>query len=179
MARLRHIALSIQDLDKSAKFFVEAFDMKISGTPSKYVCYVSDGTMNVALLAVGASHWATTRMSRSILRWRQSSLYRSRRSRDMTMPVGFQSGFAASRPATRHRDSTSSTARSTARSTAPRTRTRCPDASSSSNSAPLSARVLAPPCLPAPPPPLGQDRDIAVTVRRQLFHSWRDTFVAS
>lgn len=53
MAKLRHIALSVQDLDKSAKFFVEAFDMKIIGTPSKYVCYVSDGTMNVALLAVG------------------------------------------------------------------------------------------------------------------------------
>lgn len=27
--------------------------MKIIGTPSKYVCYVCDGTMNVALLAVG------------------------------------------------------------------------------------------------------------------------------
>ena len=43
VAKLRHIALSVQDLDKSAKFFVEAFDMKIIGTPSKYVCYVSDG----------------------------------------------------------------------------------------------------------------------------------------
>jgi hypothetical protein len=30
--------------------------MKIIGTPSKYVCYVSDGTMNVALLAISMGH---------------------------------------------------------------------------------------------------------------------------
>jgi catechol 2,3-dioxygenase-like lactoylglutathione lyase family enzyme len=29
VAKLRHIALSVKDLDKSAKFFVAAFDMKV------------------------------------------------------------------------------------------------------------------------------------------------------
>lgn len=52
MAKLRHIALSVQDLDKAAKFFVEAFDMRIVGPRSDFVCNVSDGTMNVALLAL-------------------------------------------------------------------------------------------------------------------------------
>jgi catechol 2,3-dioxygenase-like lactoylglutathione lyase family enzyme len=52
VAKLRHIALSVQDLDKAVKFFVEAFDMKIVGPRRDVVCNVSDGTINVALLAL-------------------------------------------------------------------------------------------------------------------------------
>ena len=48
-ARLRHIALSVPDPDKAAKFFEEAFGMKLVGKAG-IGCYVSDGTVNVALL---------------------------------------------------------------------------------------------------------------------------------
>ena len=49
VARLRHIALSVSDPDKAAKFFAEAFGMKRVGKAG-IGCYVSDGTINVALL---------------------------------------------------------------------------------------------------------------------------------
>jgi lactoylglutathione lyase len=48
-ARLRHIALSVPDPDKAAAFFEEAFGMKRVGKAG-IGCYVSDGTINVALL---------------------------------------------------------------------------------------------------------------------------------
>ena len=48
-ARLRHIALSVSDPEKAAKFFEEAFGMKRVGKAG-IGCYVSDGTINVALL---------------------------------------------------------------------------------------------------------------------------------
>jgi len=49
MAKLRHIALIVPDPDKAAKFFEQAFDMKVAGRARRGV-YVSDGTVNVALL---------------------------------------------------------------------------------------------------------------------------------
>ena len=49
MAKLRHIALIVPDPEKAAKFFEEAFDMKVAGKARRGL-YVSDGTMNVALL---------------------------------------------------------------------------------------------------------------------------------
>jgi methylmalonyl-CoA/ethylmalonyl-CoA epimerase len=49
MAKLRHIALIVPDPDKAAKFFEDAFDMKVAGRARRGV-YVSDGTMNIALL---------------------------------------------------------------------------------------------------------------------------------
>ena len=49
MAKLRHIALIVPDPEKAAKFFDEAFDMKIAGRARRGV-YVSDGIFNVALL---------------------------------------------------------------------------------------------------------------------------------
>jgi methylmalonyl-CoA/ethylmalonyl-CoA epimerase len=49
MAKLRHIALIVPDPEKAAKFFEDAFDMKIAGKARRGV-YVSDGVMNVALL---------------------------------------------------------------------------------------------------------------------------------
>jgi methylmalonyl-CoA/ethylmalonyl-CoA epimerase len=48
-ARLRHIALSVPDPDKAAAFFEQAFGMKRVGKAG-IGCYVSDGTVNVALL---------------------------------------------------------------------------------------------------------------------------------
>ena len=49
MAKLRHIALIVPDPDKAAKFFEEAFDMKVAGRARRGL-YVSDGIINVALL---------------------------------------------------------------------------------------------------------------------------------
>jgi methylmalonyl-CoA/ethylmalonyl-CoA epimerase len=49
MAKLRHIALIVPDPEKAAKFFEQAFDMKVAGKARRGL-YVSDGTMNVALL---------------------------------------------------------------------------------------------------------------------------------
>jgi lactoylglutathione lyase len=49
MAKLRHIALIVPDPEKAAKFFEEAFEMKIAGKARRGL-YVSDGVMNVALL---------------------------------------------------------------------------------------------------------------------------------
>src|ERR1700751_3783037 len=48
-ARLRHIALSVSDPDAAAKFFEDAFGMQRVGKVG-IGCYVSDGTINVALL---------------------------------------------------------------------------------------------------------------------------------
>jgi methylmalonyl-CoA/ethylmalonyl-CoA epimerase len=49
MAKLRHIALIVPDPEKAAKFFEKAFDMKVAGKARRGL-YVSDGTINVALL---------------------------------------------------------------------------------------------------------------------------------
>ena len=52
MAKLRHIALSVSDLDTARKFFEDAFDMEMVGNAATGV-YMSDGTINIALLARG------------------------------------------------------------------------------------------------------------------------------
>jgi lactoylglutathione lyase len=49
MAKLRHIALIVPDPEKAAKFFEDAFEMKIAGRARRGI-YVTDGVMNVALL---------------------------------------------------------------------------------------------------------------------------------
>ena len=49
MAKLRHIAIIVEDPEASAKFFEEAFDMKRAGTARRGI-YMSDGIFNVALL---------------------------------------------------------------------------------------------------------------------------------
>jgi lactoylglutathione lyase len=49
MAKLRHIAIIVEDAEKSAKFYEEAFGMKRVGTARRGI-YLSDGTVNVALL---------------------------------------------------------------------------------------------------------------------------------
>jgi lactoylglutathione lyase len=52
MAKLRHIALSVQDLAVARKFFEEAFDMKAVGHNNDRVAHMSDGTISVTLLAL-------------------------------------------------------------------------------------------------------------------------------
>ncbi|HLH98633.1 MAG TPA: VOC family protein [Xanthobacteraceae bacterium] len=47
--RLRHIALIVPDAETAAQFFERAFDMKRVGHGRRGI-YMSDGTMNVALL---------------------------------------------------------------------------------------------------------------------------------
>jgi lactoylglutathione lyase len=47
--RLRHIAIIVPDPETSAKFFEEAFGMTRAGKARRGI-YMTDGTMNVALL---------------------------------------------------------------------------------------------------------------------------------
>jgi lactoylglutathione lyase len=49
VARLRHIAISVPDPEKAAQFFEQAFGMKRAGKAGIGL-YMSDGTVNVALL---------------------------------------------------------------------------------------------------------------------------------
>jgi lactoylglutathione lyase len=51
MAKLRHIAIIVPDPEKAARFFEQAFDMKRVGKARRGL-YVSDGTVNVALLKI-------------------------------------------------------------------------------------------------------------------------------
>ena len=51
MAKLRHIAIIVPDPEKAARFFESAFDMKRVGKARRGL-YVSDGTVNVALLKI-------------------------------------------------------------------------------------------------------------------------------
>jgi methylmalonyl-CoA/ethylmalonyl-CoA epimerase len=61
MAKLRHVAMSVPDPAAAAKFYCDAFDMKIVGTtesPLASGIYVSDGTISLALLNYKADEWA-------------------------------------------------------------------------------------------------------------------------
>jgi methylmalonyl-CoA/ethylmalonyl-CoA epimerase len=49
MAKLRHIAIIVEDPEASAKFFEQAFDMTRAGTARRGI-YMTDGIFNVALL---------------------------------------------------------------------------------------------------------------------------------
>lgn len=49
MAKMRHIALIVEDPEASARFFEQAFDLKRAGTARRGI-YLSDGVVNVALL---------------------------------------------------------------------------------------------------------------------------------
>ena len=53
MAKIKHIALSTQDVDKTAKFYIDVFGMKeiarIDG-PAARGYYLSDGDLNFAIL---------------------------------------------------------------------------------------------------------------------------------
>jgi len=54
MAKLRHIALSVKDPEKTAQFYESAFDLKRVGKTNSALAegiYLSDGVMNIALLS--------------------------------------------------------------------------------------------------------------------------------
>jgi lactoylglutathione lyase len=51
VARMRHIALLVTDPETSAQFFEQAFGMKRAGKAGRGL-YMSDGTINIALLKV-------------------------------------------------------------------------------------------------------------------------------
>ena len=53
MARIRHIALAVKDIDKTADFYEKAFGLKRSEKsegPTAWRIYMSDGEINLALL---------------------------------------------------------------------------------------------------------------------------------
>ena len=53
MAKLRHIALSVPDPQKSARFYCDAFGMEVVGQANSATAtgvYLSDGTVSLALL---------------------------------------------------------------------------------------------------------------------------------
>jgi catechol 2,3-dioxygenase-like lactoylglutathione lyase family enzyme len=56
MAKLRHIAINCDDLETSAEFYSQAFELKEVGRAgdisSMGAIYLSDGTMNVALIKI-------------------------------------------------------------------------------------------------------------------------------
>ncbi|MDH7799238.1 MULTISPECIES: VOC family protein [unclassified Beijerinckia] len=61
MAKIRHVAMSVPDPQAAAKFYCDAFDMKIVGetdSPLASGLYVSDGTISLALLNYKADEWA-------------------------------------------------------------------------------------------------------------------------
>jgi predicted enzyme related to lactoylglutathione lyase len=58
MARLRHIAVCVKDLDKAAKFYSDVFEFKRIGRedlPIGSAVYMSDGVINLALLNFAGS----------------------------------------------------------------------------------------------------------------------------
>lgn len=50
MAKLRHVAVVVRDLERAAKFYKSIFDMKRSFEVKDTAIYLSDGVMNLALL---------------------------------------------------------------------------------------------------------------------------------
>jgi catechol 2,3-dioxygenase-like lactoylglutathione lyase family enzyme len=53
MARLRHIAVCVKDLEKAAKFYTDVFELKEVGRETIAIgsaIYMSDGVINMALL---------------------------------------------------------------------------------------------------------------------------------
>jgi catechol 2,3-dioxygenase-like lactoylglutathione lyase family enzyme len=61
MAKLRHVAMSVQDPAATAKFYQETFGMEIVGetdSPLASGVYLSDGTISLALLNYKADEWA-------------------------------------------------------------------------------------------------------------------------
>ena len=53
MPKLKHIALSTQDVEGTARFYIEVFGMKEVGKiddPGTRGCFLSDGDINLAIL---------------------------------------------------------------------------------------------------------------------------------
>jgi lactoylglutathione lyase len=61
MARLRHFAICVSDLDSSAKFYECAFELKRVGSETREsgsAIYLSDGVINLALLKLSGERGA-------------------------------------------------------------------------------------------------------------------------
>lgn len=50
MAKLRHVAVVVRDLEKATRFYEQIFDMKRAFEVKNTAVYLTDGTMNLALL---------------------------------------------------------------------------------------------------------------------------------
>src|SRR5436190_16948948 len=53
MAKIRHIAYSVEDAEAMAKFLMEAFDLSIAQRRGEGVIDLTDGTINISLLPIG------------------------------------------------------------------------------------------------------------------------------
>lgn len=63
MAKLRHIALSVQDLDAASKFYQEVFGLEKVGEETLEAgsgVYLSDGVVNLALLKLKGTDFVGT-----------------------------------------------------------------------------------------------------------------------
>ena len=55
MAKLRHIAINVEDLEAEAKFYKGVFELEEvgrAGTPDMGAIYLSDGVVNLALIRI-------------------------------------------------------------------------------------------------------------------------------
>ncbi|AIT80027.1 VOC family protein [Novosphingobium pentaromativorans] len=55
MAKLRHIAINVEDLDRDVEFYKGTFELEEvgrAGTPDMGAVYLSDGVMNIALIKI-------------------------------------------------------------------------------------------------------------------------------
>jgi catechol 2,3-dioxygenase-like lactoylglutathione lyase family enzyme len=60
MAKLRHIAVVVNDLEASAQFYEKVFEMTRAYEAKGRAIYLTDGTMNLALLNSATATSATT-----------------------------------------------------------------------------------------------------------------------
>ena len=77
MAKIKHIALSTQDPDKTAKFCIDVFGLKQVGrvdSPGASGYYLTDGDINVAILKFKTDAAAGTERGRDRGAGRRSSL---------------------------------------------------------------------------------------------------------
>ena len=51
MAKLRHLAIVVKDLEASVRFYEKCFDMKRAFSGGAHAVYLTDGVMNLALLS--------------------------------------------------------------------------------------------------------------------------------
>jgi len=68
MGKLRHIAVSTPDLDKSTKFYEEVFDMKIM-SQQDHVVRMSDGVVNLTLFKFKSDERAGDERGKDFCRW--------------------------------------------------------------------------------------------------------------
>lgn len=51
MAKLRHLAIVVKDLEASCRFYETCFDMKRAFSAGEHAVYLTDGVMNLAVLS--------------------------------------------------------------------------------------------------------------------------------